>query len=171
MDSDAMHEYEPPPTRRRHDDIDGSLYEIASRYHLDAQDSSIPPPDNEPDDHRWHSHEQSIHLVFMTDTDLGGLEETRQSTTAIMIFADGVPIYWKSKTEKTVFWSTVASEYARFSKGNAVAKWLNSILQFYGNPKQPYFGYVDNQAAEILATNPAFTEASRSVDIRYHTIR
>ena len=31
MDSDAMHEYEPPPTRRRHDDIDGSPYGIASK--------------------------------------------------------------------------------------------------------------------------------------------
>ena len=106
----------------------------------------------------------------MTDADLGGLEETRQSTTEIVVFADGVPIYWKSTTEKTVLWSTAASEYVGFSKGNAVAKWLNSILEFYGNPRQPYYGYVVNQAAEILATNPAFTEASRSVDIRYHAI-
>ena len=58
----------------------------------------------------------------MTDADLGELEETRQSTTGIIIFANGVPIYWKSKTEKTVLWSTAASEYVRFSKGNAVAK-------------------------------------------------
>ena len=36
MDAQAMLDYEPPPTRRRHDDIDGSLYEIASRYNLDA---------------------------------------------------------------------------------------------------------------------------------------
>ena len=42
-------------------------------------------------------------MVFMTDADLGGLKKTRQSATAIMVFADGVPIYWKSKTEKTVF--------------------------------------------------------------------
>ena len=88
-----------------------------------------------------------------------------------MIFADGVPIYWKSKTEKTVFWSTVASEYVGFFKGKAVTKWLNPILEFYGNPKQPYFGYVDNRATEILATNPAFVEAGRSVDIRYYAIR
>ena len=71
---------------------------------------------------------------------------------------------------ETAFWSTVASEYIGFSKGNAVANWLNSILRFYGNPKQPYFGYVDNQATEILATNSVFTEASRSVDIRYRAI-
>ena len=49
MDAQAMHNYEPPPTRRRHDDIDGSLYEIASKYNLDAQDYSIPSPDNEPE--------------------------------------------------------------------------------------------------------------------------
>ena len=166
-----MHDYEPPPTRRRHDDIDGSLYEIASRYNLDAQDSVIPSPDNDPEPERWTSSTQPIQLVFMTDADLGGLAETRQSTTGIMVYADGVPVYWKSKTEKTVFWSTAASEYVGFSKGNAVAKWLNSLLEFYGNPRQAYFGYCDNQAAETLATNPAFTEASRSVDIRYHAIR
>ena len=49
MDAQDMHAYEPPPTRRRHDDIDGSLCEIASKYNLDAQDSSIPSPDNEPE--------------------------------------------------------------------------------------------------------------------------
>ena len=45
----------------------------------------------------------------MTDSDLGGFEETRQSTTAIMVFADGVLIFWKYKTEKIVLWSAVAS--------------------------------------------------------------
>ena len=53
----------------------------------------------------------------------------------------------------------MASEYAAFSKGNTETKWLNSILQFYGNPKRPYHGYIDNQEAKILATNPAFAEA------------
>ena len=35
----------------------------------------------------------------------------------------------------------------------------------------PILDDVDNQSAEILVTNPAFIEASRSVDIRYHAIR
>ena len=48
MDSGAMHNYKSSPTRRQHDDIDSSLYEIACRYNLDAQDSSIPSLDNEP---------------------------------------------------------------------------------------------------------------------------
>ena len=122
MDSGVMHNYRPPPTCRRHDDINSSLYEIACRYNLDAQDSSIPSPENESTVQQYRYRGQPIQLVFMTDADLGGLEETRQSTTAIMVFTDGVPIYWKSKTAKAVFWSTVASEYVAFSKGNAVVK-------------------------------------------------
>ena len=61
MDSGAMHEYEPPPTHRRHDDdIGGSLHEIASKYNLDAQDSSIPLLDNEPEAQQWIYGEQPI---------------------------------------------------------------------------------------------------------------
>ena len=97
--------------------------------------SRRPSPDNEPSVQQYRYRGQPIQLVFMTDADLGGLEDTRQSTTAIMVFADGVPVYWKFKTEKTAFWSTVASKYVAFSKGNAMAKWLNSILEFYENLK------------------------------------
>ena len=117
MDSQATHAYEPPPTRQRHDDIDGSLYEIASEYNLDAHDSSIRSPENEPEPQRWTADGQPIQLVFMTDADLGGLEETRQSTTGIMISADGVPIYWKSKTEKTVPGPLPPASIPDFSRG------------------------------------------------------
>ena len=89
-----MHQYEPPPTRRRHDDIDPSLYEIATRCNFDAQESIIPSPDNGPTEQLYTYSSQPIQLAFMTDTDLGGLEETRQSTSAIMVFINGVPIYW-----------------------------------------------------------------------------
>ena len=47
MESSAMHNYEHPPTRRRHDGIDLLPYEIAARYNLDAQDLAIPSPDKQ----------------------------------------------------------------------------------------------------------------------------
>ena len=62
MESDAMHDYEPPPTRRRHDDP--SLYEIAARYNLDAQDSAIPSPDNEHIEQQYLYSAQPVQLVF-----------------------------------------------------------------------------------------------------------
>ena len=77
MDSQAMHAHEPPPTRRRHDDSDGY-----------AQDSPIPSPDNEPEPQRLICGGQPIQLVFMADAEFGGFEETRQSATGIMVFAD-----------------------------------------------------------------------------------
>ena len=69
------------------------LYEIAARCNLDTQDSAIPSPDNEPVKQHYIYSGQQMQLVFMNSSDLRSLEETRQSTSAIMVFAGVVPIY------------------------------------------------------------------------------
>jgi hypothetical protein len=48
---------------------------------------------------------------------------------------------------------------------------MKTILKFYGNTRNVYYLYTDNQAAEHIATQPAMNEQSRSIDIHHHAVR
>ncbi len=51
------------------------------------------------------------------------------------------------------------------------AKYMRDVMIFYGNTQNIYHLYIDNQAAEHIATQPNMNDHSRSIDIRIHGIR
>ena len=112
-----------------------------------------------------------MYVVCQTDIDLAGQTETRQSTSALMIWIMGALVHWRAHTERIVIQSTAAGEYVALSRGNTTAKFVRDILTFYGNGKPNYFLFTDNQAAEHIATQPNMNDHSRSIDIRHHAIR
>ncbi len=112
-----------------------------------------------------------MYVHCLTDIDLAGQLETRQSTSSLMILIQGALVHWRATTEKIVITSTAAGEYVALSRDNTSAKFVRNILQFYGNGNPNYFLYTDNQAAEHIATQPNMNEHSRSTDIRHHVIR
>ncbi len=107
----------------------------------------------------------------MTDIDLAGQNETRQSTSGTMNYLNGVLVHWRGRTERLIVHTTAAGEYIALSRGNATAKYMRDIMIFYGNTQNIYYLYTDNQAAEHIATQPNMNDHSRSIDIRIHGIR
>jgi hypothetical protein len=107
----------------------------------------------------------------MTDIDLAGQVETRQSTSGTMNYLNGVLVHWRGRTERLIVHTTAAGEYIALSRGNATAKYIRDIMIFYGNTQNIYHLYTDNQAAEHIATQPNMNDHSRSIDIRIHGIR
>jgi hypothetical protein len=57
------------------------------------------------------------------------------------------------------------------SRGHAACKFIQTILEFYGNVNTAAHLFTDNQAAEHIATRPTMNEHSRSIDIRHHAVR
>jgi hypothetical protein len=57
------------------------------------------------------------------------------------------------------------------SRGHAACKFMNTILEFYGNKPTAAYVLTDNQAAEHIATRPTINEHSRSIDTRHHAVR
>jgi hypothetical protein len=57
------------------------------------------------------------------------------------------------------------------SRGNQACKHVREILKFFDNTHNTYYLYMDNQAAEHLATQPNMSDNSRSIDIRHHEIK
>ena len=162
----AMSTFKPPPTRKKPTDItdnyDTTNYNITDEIiHKDEKENT--------EKHRHLG--PTMYVMCLTDIDLAGQTETRQSTSALMLWVQGALVHWRAHTERIVIQSTAAGEYIALSRGNTTAKFVRDILQFYGNGKPNYYLYTDNQAAEHIATQPNMNDHSRSIDIRHHTIR
>jgi hypothetical protein len=107
----------------------------------------------------------------MTDIDLAGQIETRQSTSGTMHYLNGILIHWRGRTKRLIVHTTAAGEYIALSRGNTTAKYIRDIMIFFWNTIKIYYLYTDNQAAEHIATQPNMNDHSRSIDIRIHGIR
>jgi hypothetical protein len=159
----------PPKTRKKPTDQDTKRYDTDS-YNID---DGIKQPDDEltRQDFTYKGPGENVIQTCMTDIDLAGQVETRQSTSGTMHYLNGILIHWRGRTERLIVHTTAAGEYIALSRGNATAKYIRDIMIFYGNVNNLYHLYTDNQAAEHIATQPNMNDHSRSIDIRIHGIR
>jgi hypothetical protein len=165
-DPTAMAHHQPPPVRPRpHTTKDIYATEDCNTpdafSHLDdkapTQDYIYPGP--------------PVVITCMTDIDLAGQIESRQSTSGYLLFINGVLVHFHGRTERLVLSVTAAGEYVALSRGNTACKFVREVLTFLGNPRNPYHLYSDNQACEDITTKPTMTEHSRTIDIRHHGVR
>ena len=162
----AMSAFQLPATRKKPTDVTDN-YET-SNYNI--TDGITHEDDKEHIEEHKHAG-PTMQIMCKTDIDLAGQTETRQSTSALMIWIQGALVHWRAHTERIVIQSTAAGEYIALSRGNTTAKFVRDILMFYGNGKPNYYLFTDNQAAEHIATQPNMNDHSRSIDIRHHAIR
>ena len=69
-------------------------------------------------------------LTMYTDSDYAGDKETRISVTGYILFFMGVPIIWKSKSQKGVTLSSSEAEYVALSEA---AKDIKFVYQLMGS--------------------------------------
>ena len=116
-----MSMFKPPPTRKKPTDItdnyDTSEYNIIDDIvHEDEKELK--------EEHRHVG--PTMHVMCQTDIDLAGQTETRQSTSALMIWVQGALVHWRAHTERIVIQSTAAGEYIALSRGNTTANLLET---------------------------------------------
>jgi hypothetical protein len=163
---EQMAGYQPPPTRKKPTDNAKEQYEV-SDYNM--QDG-IHQADDQDRKRKYVYKGEQLTLTCQTDIDLAGQVKTRQSTSSLVVYLNGVVVHYRAATERVIIQSTAAGEYIALSRGNTTTKLIRDILQFYGNTQDTYYLYTDNQAAEHIATQPNMNEHSRSIDIRHHAI-
>jgi hypothetical protein len=79
-----MLNYKPPKTRRKPTDTEKATYD--TEYNLQ---NGIPQVDDQ-------QQEQDYKVCF-TDIDLAGQVETRQSTSGLMIYLNGILVHWRAR--------------------------------------------------------------------------
>ncbi len=100
FDHDAMQSYSPPKTRRKLTDTETSCYETGE-YNVE---DGIKQPDDQPHEQEftYTGPGESVTQTCMTDIDLAGQVETRQSTSGTMNYLNGVLVHWRGRTERLI---------------------------------------------------------------------
>ncbi len=161
-----MANYTPPKTRKKPTDTTNT-YDVDTYNTFDG----ITHVDDTTTQQEYTHNGEQLTLTCLTDTDLAGQPDTRQSTSAYTLFLNGALFHWRAHTEKIIIKNTAAGEYIAMSRGNQACKHVRELLKFFGNTHNTYYLYTDNQAAEHLATQPNMSDNSRSIDIRHHEIK
>jgi hypothetical protein len=111
-------------------------------------------------------------LSMYTDSDWAGDKENRRSVTGFVIFLSGVPIYWRSKLQKSVSLSSSEAEYYALSEAAKEIKFVVQLLEsVHVKVKFPIMVKVDNIGAIFMAENNTATGRTRHIDARYHFVR
>ena len=111
-------------------------------------------------------------LIGHCDSDWGGDEIERRSTTGYVFTLNGGAVAWASRLQKTTALSVAEAEYMSLAEALTECLWIRPFLVSLG---QDSIGAtpirVDNQAAIALSKNPEFHKRTKHVGIRYHRIR
>jgi hypothetical protein len=138
----------PPKTRKKPTDKETKGYETTD-YNLD-DGIRQPDDDKQEQEYEYKGPGNKVIQTCMTDIELAGQIETRQSTSGTMNYLNGILVHWRERTKRFIVHTTAAGEYIALSRGNATAKHMIDIMIFYGNTNNIYHLYNDNQAAEHI---------------------
>ena len=110
-------------------------------------------------------------LTMYTDSDYGGDKETRISVTGYILFFMGVPIIWKSKSQRSVTLSSSEAEYVALSEAAKDIKFVYQLLRSIGiEVTLPITVRVDNVGAIFMSENTLTSGRTKHVDIRYRYV-
>jgi hypothetical protein len=89
-----------------------------------------------------------------------------------VVFLLGVPILWKSKSQKSVTLSRSEAEYFAMSKAGKDVRFIVMVLESLGIKVQtPITVMVDNIGVIVMAENVSATSQTKHIDTRYHFVR
>lgn len=118
------------------------------------------------------SHDSSLELHGSCDSDWGGEQEQRRSTSGYVFTLNGGPVAWSSRLQKTTALSVTEAEYMAMTEALCECLWLRPFLASIGiEQTEPTTIQADNRAAIALSKNPEFHKRTKHVGIRYHRIR
>jgi hypothetical protein len=113
-----------------------------------------------------------IQINVFVDASHASNKLTRRSHTGILIYANSSPIFWYSKSQKTIETSTFASEFVALRVATELIKGLRYKLRMFGVPLDgPANVLVDNDTVIKNSTIPSSTLQKKHNAICYHFVR
>ena len=107
-------------------------------------------------------------LRMYTDSDYAGDKSTRISVTGYILFFMGVPIIWKSKSQKSIMLSSSEAEYVALLEAAKEIKFVYQLLLSIGiQVRLPIVVRVDNVGAIFMSENTSTSGQTKHIDIRY----
>ncbi|KAJ0888369.1 putative RNA-directed DNA polymerase [Helianthus annuus] len=119
----------------------------------------------------WYPRDSNFDLFAFSDSNFGGTDSDRKSTSAGCQFLGNRLISWQCKKQQTVAISTAEAEYVAASASCSQVVWMQHQLQDYGLTYLNTTIYCDNDAAIQIVRNPVFHSKTKHIDIKVHFIR
>ncbi|KAJ9550759.1 hypothetical protein OSB04_014804 [Centaurea solstitialis] len=119
----------------------------------------------------WYPNDSSFDLVAYTDSDYGGANLDRKSTSGGCQFLGGRLVSWQCKKQTTVSQSTTEAEYIVASQCCSQVLWIQNQMQDYGLSFLQTPIYIDNNSAISIVNNPVKHSKTKHIEIKYHFIR
>lgn len=118
-------------------------------------------------------------LMAYTDADWAGCNDTRRSTTGILIKINSAPVYWTSKRQSLVMLSSAEAEYVSLSQcAKQIVNLRRLFSEFQQNqpikmePNIPTTEIITDSTAVIsLVTKPSVSERNKHIDLKAHHIK
>ena len=130
-------------------------------------DATEPIPPNAPE-----ARGKPVQINLFCDAAHATCLVTRQSTTGIIIFLNGMPILWYSKRQNTLESSTFGSEFVALRIAVEMNEALRIKLRMLGIPLDgPSNGFCDNESVVKNASIPESRLSKKHNAITYHKVR
>ncbi|KAI3744740.1 hypothetical protein L1987_57831 [Smallanthus sonchifolius] len=154
-------------------DVDSRLYRgmIGSLMYLTASRPDIIYLKRKPRLGLWYSKQQSFDFKAYTDSDYGGCNLDRKSTSGGCQFLGDRLVSWQCKKQSTVSVSTCEAEYIAAASGCSQRMWIQQQLRDYGLNFTGTPLFIDNNATMSITNNPVKHSKTKHIEIRHHFIR
>ncbi|GJX29494.1 putative ribonuclease H-like domain-containing protein, partial [Tanacetum coccineum] len=119
----------------------------------------------------WYPKESPFDLVAYSDSDYGGANQDRKSTTRGCQFLGRRLISWQCKKQTIVATSTTETKYVAAASGCGQVLWIQNQLLDYGYNFMNTKIYIDNNSAICLVKHTVYHSRTKHVDIRHDFIR
>ncbi|GJU72238.1 retrovirus-related pol polyprotein from transposon TNT 1-94 [Tanacetum coccineum] len=119
----------------------------------------------------WYPKESPFDLVAYSDSDYGGANQDRKSTTRGCQFLGRRLISWQCKKQTIMATSTTEAEYVAAASGCRQVLWIqNQLLDYMYNFMNTKI-YIDNNSVICIVKNLVYHSKTKHSEIRHHFIR
>ncbi|GJZ19586.1 hypothetical protein Tco_0556176 [Tanacetum coccineum] len=119
----------------------------------------------------WYPMESPFDLEAFSDSDYGGSNLDRKSTTGGCQFLGQRLISWQCKKQTIVATSTTEAEYVAAANCCGQVLWVQNQLLDYGFNFMNTKIHIDNESTICIVKNPVYHSKTKHIEIRHHFIR
>jgi hypothetical protein len=115
----------------------------------------------------------TLDIAIYCDSDWASDLDTRHSTTGFLMIANGLPLVWYSRAQKSVSISSCEAELFAISQGLRIVRWLRRILLDFHliSNSHTFRVFCDSQSAVALCCSESGSSPHKHIDIRLKHIR
>jgi hypothetical protein len=110
-------------------------------------------------------------LIGYSDADWAGCKIDRKSTSGTCQFLGRSLVFWASKKQNSVAFSTAEAKYIATGHCCVQLLWMRQTLSDYGYKLTKVLLLCDNESAICMADNPVEHSRTKHIAIRYHFLR